>query len=325
MIRVLIICNRRASACHPGRIARAQRRLTARGALVTTIDTDEPAELDAIMAAHGLGFGHARRPAGAAPGDGRVDVDRVVSAGGDGAARALAARLAGGPVPLALLPAGGGNYLAQELGTPLEPEAAADVVVDGAPREIAVGRALNGAAAGPYPEAFALMTGVGLDGFAAASVAPLLKRVNVAAAYGAAIGTAALRTLLSGPQLRALVDNDAVSARWIIVTNARFAHGSLALEDGGAAAMLDPPPLHAVLLRPRGVVDLADILRRLAFGRLAPVSGGRGRPPVIEIRPCRRVVVEEPEGLPVHGDGEVIAHTPVTLEAWRRLRVIAPG
>lgn len=320
MTRVLLICNQRASACHPGRIARAQRRLTARGAVVTTAGTDDAADLDAVVAAHGL-------DAAAQASRGRdrsADVDCVLSAGGDGAARALAARMAGGAVPMALLPAGGGNYLAQELGTPLEPEAAADAVLDGRPRQIAVGRALNGAAPGPYREAFGLMAGVGLDGFAAASVAPALKRVNVAAAYGAAIGTAALRTLLNGPQLRALVDNDAVKARWIIVTNARFAHGSITLDET-PGDLLDPPPLHAVLLRPRGVMDLADILRRLAFGRLAAVSARRGEPPVIEIRPCRRVVISEPEGLPVHGDGEVIAHTPVTLEAWRRLRVIAPA
>ncbi|MFC7552672.1 diacylglycerol kinase family protein [Pseudoroseomonas wenyumeiae] len=45
----------------------------------------------------------------------------VVVGGGDGSIRTAAARLAGGPVALAILPLGTLNLLARDMGVPLEP------------------------------------------------------------------------------------------------------------------------------------------------------------------------------------------------------------
>ena len=60
----------------------------------------------------------------------------LVVGGGDGSIRSAAARLAGGPVALAIVPLGTLNLLARDLGLPMEPEAAAAALRDATFREI---------------------------------------------------------------------------------------------------------------------------------------------------------------------------------------------
>ncbi|MBO1076351.1 diacylglycerol/lipid kinase family protein [Roseomonas marmotae] len=65
--------------------------------------------------------------------------DVVVVGGGDGTIRTAAARLAGGPVPMAILPLGTLNLLARDLGLPLAPEEAAAALARATPRRIDIG------------------------------------------------------------------------------------------------------------------------------------------------------------------------------------------
>jgi YegS/Rv2252/BmrU family lipid kinase len=67
------------------------------------------------------------------------EVPVVVS--GDGLLGAVGGAMAGAEAPLGLIPAGRGNDLARALGIPDEPEAAVEVVLDGASRRIDVGEA----------------------------------------------------------------------------------------------------------------------------------------------------------------------------------------
>jgi diacylglycerol kinase family enzyme len=64
--------------------------------------------------------------------------DVLVVGGGDGTLRTVAARLAGGPVALAVLPLGTMNLLARDLGMPLAPEEAAQALGRAAIRAIDV-------------------------------------------------------------------------------------------------------------------------------------------------------------------------------------------
>ncbi|MGY2047420.1 diacylglycerol/lipid kinase family protein [Methylobacterium sp. JK268] len=70
-------------------------------------------------------------------------IDAVVVAGGDGTLACAAHRLADGPVPLGILPAGTMNLLAKDLGLPLDLEAAAAVIARGRPHAIDLGE-VNG-------------------------------------------------------------------------------------------------------------------------------------------------------------------------------------
>lgn len=66
------------------------------------------------------------------------DPDAMIVAGGDGTVRTVAARLEGSPVPLGVLPAGTVNVLAQDLGVPVELEAAVAALLTAPVRKIDV-------------------------------------------------------------------------------------------------------------------------------------------------------------------------------------------
>lgn len=75
----------------------------------------------------------------ACAGDGGV----LVAAGGDGTINAAAAALAGGPVPLAVVPMGTFNYFARDIGMPPDPLDAASAIAGGTIKPMHLAR-LNG-------------------------------------------------------------------------------------------------------------------------------------------------------------------------------------
>ena len=79
----------------------------------------------------------------------------LIAWGGDGTVQRCIDVLAGGGVPLAIVPAGTANLLATNLGIPADIEDAVETALHGARRTIDVGR-LNG-------ERFGVMAGAGLD------------------------------------------------------------------------------------------------------------------------------------------------------------------
>lgn len=83
-------------------------------------------------------------------------VDAVVAGGGDGTIRSVAGVLAGGNVPLGVLPVGTLNHFARDLGIPVDLPAAVRLIVDGAPRALDVGEVngevfVNNSMLGFYP------------------------------------------------------------------------------------------------------------------------------------------------------------------------------
>lgn len=79
----------------------------------------------------------------------------LAAAGGDGTLNAVASVAYQRGLPFAVIPLGTFNYFARELGIPLDPAAAAQVVVDGSIRRVAVGEVngrvfLNNASIGLY-------------------------------------------------------------------------------------------------------------------------------------------------------------------------------
>jgi len=99
----------------------------------------------------------------------------VIAAGGDGTVNEVVNGLVGTEAALGVIPLGTVNVLARELGIPLNPRKAAQVIAEGAVRKIDVGCA-NG-------RCFTLMAGFGFDAEVVAKVLQPLKDMIGASAY----------------------------------------------------------------------------------------------------------------------------------------------
>jgi len=86
-----------------------------------------------------------------------ADAAAVVAGGGDGTVSAVASRLVGHDTPLGVLALGTMNHLARDLGIPLDPDAAANVILGGHTTAIDLGQVngrvfINNASLGLYPQ-----------------------------------------------------------------------------------------------------------------------------------------------------------------------------
>lgn len=105
--------------------------------------------------------------AGMAAAAAREGADLVIACGGDGTAMACATALAGGAVPLAVLPFGTGNLLALNFDIPVDLDDALEIALTCRRRRIDVGT-LN-------DDRFALMAGMGFDAAMLRDTDPQLK------------------------------------------------------------------------------------------------------------------------------------------------------
>ena len=101
--------------------------------------------------------------------------DVVVAMGGDGTVNEVVQALAETERPLGILPAGTINVLAQELGLPLDPLLAVDVVCAGTVRRIDLGKANE--------RYFTMMIGLGYDAESTQALIPSLKQWTGPIAY----------------------------------------------------------------------------------------------------------------------------------------------
>jgi YegS/Rv2252/BmrU family lipid kinase len=140
-------------------------------------------DMPRIMAALGsLGYEVDERHT-SAPGDATEFAREAVSGGyalvcalgGDGTVNETVNGLAGGSVPLAIVPMGTVNVLAMELDIPLDPPDAVRVIEKGSLSWIDLGLAGD--------RHFALMAGVGMDARTVAGVNPILKKTLKEAAF----------------------------------------------------------------------------------------------------------------------------------------------
>ena len=110
--------------------------------------------------------------------------DTVFACGGDGTIHDVIQGLADTPVALAILPFGTANALAHDLGIPLRPSAAAQAVVDGKVRRVALGRVeyedFHGKPAARY---FTVAAGIGVDAHLFYKLTAQLKNRSGMAAY----------------------------------------------------------------------------------------------------------------------------------------------
>ena len=258
-----------------------------------------------VEAAATTASGDARRLAELARTDG---MEAVLCYGGDGTAMQAAAALAGGDVPLGIIPGGTGNLLAGNLRLPRRPVAAARAILRGVPLAIDLGTMQR--ADGLH--CFAVCCGAGFD-------ATLMARTNSAAKRRWRMGAYVQQALTALGQVtsvhhRIMIDGAAtrLEAAMVLVCNCAELlppllrlHPEIRPDDG---------VLDVVALRAEGAWQSFTAFVELLMGGTNQVWFGRGTEVTVE--------VEAGPAQPVQLDGEVAGETPFTARVLpRALRV----
>ncbi|MES2884437.1 MAG: diacylglycerol kinase family protein [Pseudomonadota bacterium] len=124
--RIVIVANSKSGSTGSDSLDQLATALSARGATVELLTTEQPAQLPAI----------ARKACESKP-------DIAVAFGGDGTVNTLANALAGSTVPMGIAPRGTFNYVARQYGLPDAPEDIAELLTTGTAQPIAAGE-VNG-------------------------------------------------------------------------------------------------------------------------------------------------------------------------------------
>jgi diacylglycerol kinase (ATP) len=241
---------------------------------------------------------------------------RIFALGGDGTFQQLANAIGvGQDVVLGVLPAGGGNDLAQALGLPLDPVLAAKLLLDGEIRFLDAARVRT---SDGNERLYLGGGGVGLDALAAQFAGGVYRNLRGRPRY-----------LLS--MIRALVGFHALQIRASIESEEKdewptdaFVVGVLNTPSYGAGlrlapqAKLDDGMLDLVLVENLPLLHILRALPRL-------ITHGELRTNRVRRQTFRRVRIETKTPAKFHGDGEILGWTPVEIEVVpRALRVLCP-
>jgi diacylglycerol kinase (ATP) len=238
----------------------------------------------------------------------------VAVCGGDGTLAEVATGLAGTGTPLAIIPRGTANQVAQNLGIPRALEAAVDVAVFGRPSLIDLGRIDD--------RAFALVAGAGFD---AAVMQSATRELKERWGFGAYVYAAVKEALTSGSRRFHItadgreIEVDAVSvmvanvgelfARWLPLRFSLAPQPTSAWRDG----LLD-----VVIVAPRNAPDLAAILWRAANRQFT------GTDRLVHFQ-THEIRIDADPPIAVQVDGDPAGMTPVTMSVMREaLRVLVP-
>jgi YegS/Rv2252/BmrU family lipid kinase len=242
------------------------------------------------------------------------DYDVVVAAGGDGTINEVANGLTAASVPvppLAIIPLGTANVLAQEIGLSQK------IGLLGNPRAVARAIARGGRLTAHLGLAngrhFLMMAGVGFDAHVVANVDLGLKRRTGKIAY-------VVETILQGlrygfPPVQVDVDGRSFDACSVVVCNGRHYGGPFV---AAPRACLSDPEFEVCLLKQGGWRHVIRYGLALVLGRLSSL-------PDVRIETGRVIRITGQEGLPVQGDGDIIAELPVRISvADKTLELIVP-
>jgi YegS/Rv2252/BmrU family lipid kinase len=148
------------------------------------------------------------------------NVDIVVGAGGDGTINEIINGLAGSNIPLGVIPLGTVNVFALETGIPMDPAGACDVILEGVPKKVNLGRVND--------RYFLLRGGVGFDAYVVYGLDIRLKRLSGRLSY---ILTALGRGLTyRSSHLEIELDNGRkVSGYGAVVGNMKYYGGAMSI------------------------------------------------------------------------------------------------
>jgi len=222
-------------------------------------------------------------------------LDVVVAYGGDGTVSEVACGLVGSSVPLAILPGGTSNVLARELSIPLRPEAAAELVLEGKPRQVRV------LFANERP--FLLWAGVGLDARIMGHMSLFLKRWLGRTGIFFTVALEFFR--YEFPRLQVTVDGEAHEATFAVICHARHYAGDWIIAPD---ARLDSDEMEVLLFSERNRWKFLSLFRQLQLGQSGHLERGIAR----AVR-GRTATVRSLESYPVEVqvDGDCVLETPL--------------
>ncbi len=261
------------------------------------------------------GPGHATEIAQRAADEGR---GLVIACGGDGTlneiVNGLASRQNGRRVPLALLPGGTANILAKELQLPWDIPRAAEKLVGGTVREIALG--LASPLEHPEKKKFFLsVAGVGPDGKIVYAIDLGLKaRVGILAYW-----MQGARELFryNFPRFRVVTGDNKIDASLIVVGRTRNYGGPFKITTG---ADLFQDQFEVMALTTQSGLRYLSYLPSLWMGRLRGAGG-------VHFCKADALVCEPLDNHPVYAqvDGEPLSHLPVEFRIVpRALKLLVP-
>ncbi|MBR9990104.1 MAG: diacylglycerol kinase family lipid kinase [Gemmatimonadetes bacterium] len=276
--------------------------------------------LGGAFAARGAAFdlvatehaGHATELAAEAA---RLGYRAVAVCGGDGTLAEAATGLAGTVTPLAIIPRGTANQVAQNLGIPRGLENAVEVAVSGVVSAIDLGRIND--------RAFALLAGAGYD---AAVMQSATRELKERWGFGAYVYAAVKEALTAGPRrFRITADGRDIEVEAVSVMVANvgelFAHWlpiRFSLAPRPTSAWRDGL-LDVVIVAPRNAPDLAAILWRSASRRVA------GSERLLHFQ-THEITIDADPPIAVQVDGDPAGMTPVSITVMREaLRVFIPA
>jgi diacylglycerol kinase (ATP) len=237
--------------------------------------------------------------------------DLVVSAGGDGTHHYVLNGIFGSGIPLGIISLGSGNDLAKGLDIPLEPDAAASLLLHGQTRQIDVARvspATSRAAGGSEARLYACMAGTGFDALVTRFANDHIRHVHGSMAYAWSILRCLKFYRAFAVQIRSETRN--FDGRIIFATignNATY---------GGGLRMAPRARLDD------GLLDICVVteMSKLELLRWVP-SAYRGthlRNPRILYFQSRTVTLSSESRLELFGDGEFIQELPARIEVVPR-------
>jgi YegS/Rv2252/BmrU family lipid kinase len=286
-----VIYNPIAGQRHGARLRKTFEALAQSGASISVTETTGPG--DAERAAAGMRC---------------TDTDMLIVAGGDGTINEVVNGLmaAPGPIPpMAIIPLGTANVLAQEIGLKLSSKKIAAAILDG--HRISV---YPGCANGRH---FLMMGGTGFDAEVVAHIDPGLKRRTGRFAYLVEVLHQSWRHRFE--TCGGDIDGVPFESRWVVVCNGRHYGGPFI---AAPLARLTEPGFSVCLLD-GARFDIPRYGAALALGRLS-------RQHDVKILPARRVRIDSPVGHKIQGDGDIIGCLPVEIVAADRpIELVVPA
>ena len=220
----------------------------------------------------------------------------VAVCGGDGTISEVASRVPDPPFPVAVIPAGTANVLAQELRIPADPVEALRKALVGRPIRVDMG-----IVKGRSERRFLLMAGIGFDAYIVSKARPALKARIGEKAY---LIEVLLRVAgYSYSRFQVITETGSFNATSCIVANARGYGGGLVFSPD---ADLSDGLFDLLILEGSSWPGYVRFLR----------SAQRGKPrdfPWVRRCRCRTVRVEGPRGMWVQADGELVGTLPVEI------------